>query len=168
MAAKLSLTPACAYGKDDWERDKDIINTSSSSQNAVEQERKDIAHNSAPMTPTSRASSSRNLLSAVSKYQLCHSGLHEQTIMGQSHTWICACMWGKRPPTLPNSLRRSAVTEAAARPPCFAGTRWLHEPGRGWRQLWCWWQSLLWSQLFCHEAHALCKGFTAREERLAS
>ncbi|XP_064303184.1 uncharacterized protein LOC135312575 [Phalacrocorax carbo] len=48
--------------------------------------RKDIAHNSAPMTPTSRASSSRNLCSAVSKYQLCHSGLRKQTITGQSHT----------------------------------------------------------------------------------
>lgn len=73
--SKSKLNPYFCYGKNDWERAQGVINTSSSSPNEVEQERKHTAHNSAPMTPTSRASSSRKLLGAVSKYQLCHSGL---------------------------------------------------------------------------------------------
>lgn len=132
----------------------------------MKQETKDIAHNSAPMTPTSRASSSRNL-SAVSTYQLCHAGLREQVIMGQSHTWICACTRGKQLPTVPSSLGQTAVMEAAVRPLCLEGTQGLHEPGQDWRELRHRWHCSL---SFCVMKHVVCVGdlLLGKKHRLPS
>jgi len=102
-------------------------------QNVVEQERKDIAHDSAPMTPTSRASCSRSLLSVVRKYRLSFWSARANDYGAEPHLGLCLCL-DEQLPTFPSSLRQTAVTEAAARAPCLAGMWWLHEPGRGWRQ----------------------------------
>lgn len=68
--------------------------------------------------------------------------------MGQSHTRIYACVWGKRLPAFPDSLRQTAVKEGLR---LEAAVTLL---------------VLLRSQLSRHEEHTLWVGFTARKERL--
>lgn len=107
---KMKLSPYLCYGNNDWKRAQAVIKTSSSSKNEVEQERKDIVHNSASMTPTSRASSSRRHLGAVNKYQLCHRGLcMSKQLQDRATPGFVPASEGKWLRMFPNSLSKTHI-----------------------------------------------------------
>lgn len=99
------------------------------------------------MTPTSRTTSSRNLLNWVSSYCVILVCMSKWLRGRATPEFIYACVWGKRLPTVPKSLWQTVVKDGVK---LEVAVMLL---------------MVLWSQLSRHE-HMLWMGFTARQGRL--